>query len=135
MKNLTVVTCITLSIFSAGCAAPSISPVVLEKRNEIQRTIPNCTTVKECNAKWEAAQIWIVKNAGYKIQTVTNVLIETYNPTRSSVELAAQVIKEPLGNGNYQFILKVWCSNMFGCHPNPLDATLSFHRALNTVTQ
>lgn len=55
----------------SGCAVQQ-NPATQAKINEIQRTIPTCTEEKECNAKWETAQLWVVKNAGYKIQTATN---------------------------------------------------------------
>lgn len=116
----------------SGCAALQ-NPAAQAKRDEIQRTIPTCTSERECTAKWEAAQLWVVKNAGYKIQTATTVLIQTFNATRSSVYLAAQITKEPLGGGKYQFIANVWCDNIFGCRPDRMDALLDFNRTLNAV--
>jgi hypothetical protein len=120
------------AIVLAGCAT-QVDPAVQAKRDEIQRTIPTCVNEKECNAKWEMAQLWVVKNAGYKIQTATSVLIQTFNATGSRVQLAAEITKEPLGGGRYQFIAKVWCDNIFGCSPNRLDALLDFNRTLNAV--
>lgn len=120
------------AIALAGCAtAPS--PEFDAKRAEIARTVPTCSSDRECAAKWEAAQLWIVKNAGYKLQLVTPVLLETYNATGSKVELAAQVTKEPLGAGKYSLNIKVWCDNFLGCHPDTLDATLDFQRKVNAV--
>jgi hypothetical protein len=115
-----------------GCAVQQ-DPAVQAKIDEIQRTIPTCSSEKECNAKWETAQLWVVKNAGYRIQTATSVLIQTFNATGTRVELAAQVTKEPQGGGRYQFVAKVWCDNMFVCSPNRLDALLDFNRTLNAV--
>ena len=75
-----------------------------------------------------------MKNAGYKIQTATSVLIETFNTTDSDVRLAAQITKEPQGGGKYRFIAKVWCvDNIFGCSPDRLDALLDFNRTLNAA--
>ena len=116
----------------SGCAVQQ-NPAVQAKIDEIERTIPTCTSEKECTAKWETAQLWVVKNAGYKIQTATTVLIQTFNATGSRVELAAQITKEPMGGGRYQFIAKVWCDNIFGCSPNRMDALLDFNRTLNAV--
>ena len=116
----------------SGCAVQQ-NPAVQAKIDEIQRTMPTCSSEKECNAKWETAQLWVVKNAGYKIQTATSVLIQTFNATGSRVELAAQITKEPQGGGRYQFVAKVWCDNIFGCRPNRLDALLDFNRTLNAV--
>jgi hypothetical protein len=124
---------VVLSVIAlSGCAVQQ-DPAVQAKINEIQNTIPTCSSEKECNAKWEMAQLWVVKNAGYKIQTATSVLIQTFNASGSRVELAAQITKEPLGGGRYQFIANVWCDNIFGCRPNRLDALLDFNRTLNAV--
>lgn len=82
---------------------------------------------------WEMAQLWVVKNAGYKIQTATNVLIQTYNATGSRVELAATVTKEPLGQGRYKIVAQLWCDNIFVCRPDRLDALLDFNRTVSAV--
>lgn len=119
--------------FLAGCATNN-SPERQAKLAELQRTIPTCIGVADCNAKWEAAQLWVVKNAGWKIQTQSSVLIETYNATNNSTNIAVQVTKEPMGGGKYQILVKVWCANMFGCHPDSLDAALNFNRTIALVT-
>lgn len=120
-------------LLGASCASAP-SPQVQAKRAEFERTIPTCAAEKDCEAKWEAAQVWVVKNAGYKIQTATNVLIETYNSIGSSTDVAVRVLKEPLGSGSYRFVVNVWCANIFGCFPNPWDAALDFNRTLNSVS-
>ncbi|MHB1174069.1 MAG: hypothetical protein ACYCZJ_02955 [Sulfuriferula sp.] len=116
-----------------GCATNQ-SPEMLAKQAEFNRTIPICTDEKDCNAKWEAAQLWVIHNAAFKIQTATNVLIETYNATDSTPSIAARVTKEPMGGGKYQFIVSVWCDNIFGCQPNSWDAALNFNRTVGAVT-
>jgi hypothetical protein len=133
MKNRAIATLFLVAIGVTGCAMPPPNPATQAKLDEIQRTVPVCSNERECNEKWEVAQLWVVKNAGYKIQTATNVLIQTYNPSNSRVEIAVQVTKEPLGGGRYQFIAKAWCDNMFGCSLNRFDAVLSFNRAVNVV--
>jgi hypothetical protein len=131
-KRTTHTVCLFGALILAGCAtAPD--PIIEARRDEIRRTIPTCSTEKQCNVKWEAAQLWVVKNAGYKIQTATSVLIETYNASNSRVELAAQVTKEPLGGGRYRFNLRVRCDNIFRCYPNVLDAMLDFNRTINGI--
>ena len=87
----------------------------------------------DCIAKWEAAQLWVVHNAGYKIQTATNVLIETYNPGQNDTDLAARVTKEPLGGGKYRLIIKAWCNNMFGCSHDPMTAALDFNSKIGAT--
>lgn len=109
----------------AACGTPANQAELAYKRQEIARTTPTCSNERECNAKWEMAQLWVVKNAAYKIQTATSVLIQTFNPGRSETRVAAQVTKEPTGGGAYRFVVRVWCDNMFGC----LDPATSPPRA------
>lgn len=98
-------------------------------------TIPVCNTKEDCDAKWEAAQLWIVHNAGYKIQTATSAVIETYNPAEYDTAIAARVTKEPMGKGKYKLVLKTWCANLFGCSINDVDAIISFNNAINSMEQ
>lgn len=116
----------------AGCGtAPN--PATTYRLQDVERTRPTCSTPDECQQKWEVAQLWVVKNADYKIQTATSVLIQTFNPRRSSSAIAAQVTKEPLGGGRYRFVAKVWCDNMFGCKPDEVSAVLDFNGTVNAV--
>lgn len=115
-----------------GCAAQQ--QALRENQTKFTQTIPVCTDEKDCTAKWEAAQLWIVKNAGYKLQTVTNVLLETYNPAGSSTNLAVRVIKEPVGGGKYQLLVRTWCDNLFGCTPDSWAAALDFNQKIGAVT-
>jgi len=126
---------IAVSIFaSIVLCACATSPEMLAKQAEVNRTIPTCASVEDCNAKWEAAQLWVVHNAGWKIQTQSSVLIETYNAVNSSPNIAVRVTKEPIGGGKYQLLVKVWCDNIFGCEPNSWDAALNFNQTIGGVT-
>jgi hypothetical protein len=122
---------VVMTILS-GCAGNSAE--IQAKRAELERTTPICIDEADCTAKWEAAQLWIVHNAGYKLQTVTNVLLQTYNAAPNSPSLAVQATKEPMGGGKYKIAVSVSCSNMFGCVPNQWDAALSFNRTVSAVT-
>jgi len=64
-----------ISALSIEACAAGPSPQVVQ---QFQNTIPTCSGEADCKAKWEAAQLWVVHNAGFKIQTATDVLIETY---------------------------------------------------------
>lgn len=113
----------------AGCATTP-DPKRQAVLDEINRTIPTCAGVDDCNAKWEAAQLWVIHNARFKIQTATTVLIETYNPSDSSPHLAARVTKEPLGGGKYRLLVTVWCDNWIGCVSDPYEKALDFNRTV-----
>lgn len=118
-----------LGVLLTSCAAGPSPQTVAQFRN----TIPTCSGEADCKAKWEAAQLWVVHNAGFKIQTATDVLIETYNPTGGSPSLAARVTKEPLGGGKYQIVVFVWCDNVFGCVPDSWQAALAFNRVVGAA--
>lgn len=116
----------------SGCATVSDAER-MALMDRINKTIPTCAGVEECNAKWEAAQLWVVHNASYKIQTATTVLIETYNPAPSSPSLAARITKEPLGGGKYRILVALWCDNMFGCVPSAFDKALDFNKTVGAA--
>lgn len=83
---------VIISALVGGCA---IAPTAEQqaRQAEVDRTVPVCTSAPDCSAKWDAAQLWIVHHASYKIQTATNVLIETFNPSNYDPGLAARVTK------------------------------------------
>lgn len=95
------------------------------------RAVPVCSKEDDCSAKWEAAQLWVVNNAGYKLQTVTDVVIETYNSSGPAV--AVRVLKQPIGQGKYELIASVYCDNPFGCTRNVKEAVIDFNRKISRV--
>jgi hypothetical protein len=132
LKRVISVSVILTWLITSGCAsAPSRE--VQEKKAQFESTIPVCEGEADCKAKWEAAQLWVVHNAGFKIQTATDVLIETYNPGPSAATVAVRVTKEPLGGGKYKIIAVIWCNNIFGCVPNVWNAALDFNREVGAV--
>ena len=119
---------------ATGCAQIAANQAQYQaKLEQFHKTVPVCSSEKECTVKWEAAQLWVTKNTGYKIQVATSVLIETYNSV-DSTSIAARVTREPLGNGRYKFVVQVWYDNMFGCMPNALDAQLDFNRYVGSFS-
>ncbi|WP_200888011.1 hypothetical protein, partial [Shewanella sp. ECSMB14102] len=90
----------------ASCATTP-SADIQAKRAQLEATTPVCIDEKDCKAKWEAAQLWIVRNAGFKLQIVTDVLLQTYNATGGSPSLAVQATKEPIGGGKYKILVSI----------------------------
>lgn len=103
------------------------------KLQQFRETIPVCEGEADCKAKWEAAQLWVVHNSRYKIQTATDVVIHTYTPVGADPSIGARVTKEPLGGGRYQIVVSVFCDNIFGCVPDAIDASLDFNRAVSAA--
>lgn len=117
----------------SGCASQAQQDARNAWRANFYATVPECSTEKQCQLMWDAAQVFVVKNSGMKIQTSTNVLIETYNPTNSSPALAIRVLKEPSGEGRYKFNIMTWCANIFGCSPDRYLTAQSFNDTLNEI--
>ncbi|MFO0447490.1 MAG: hypothetical protein ACK52I_02165 [Pseudomonadota bacterium] len=98
------------------------------KQAEFKRTIPTCSSAKECEVKWAAARLWVLNNSGLKFQTVTPDFMETFNPPSDSDALAASVQKIPAADGSYKIAVGLTCANTFGCRMSPLDGGLDFNK-------
>ncbi|HEX3529699.1 MAG TPA: hypothetical protein VH988_21790 [Thermoanaerobaculia bacterium] len=135
-----------------GLALPALAREPVKKnpakQAEIEASIPVCTGDADCVAKWEAAQLWVVHNAGFKLQTVTNVLLETYAPAYASAGITnnpddvgrifAKITKEPIGNGSYRIVPIIACLarfRPFGAQDECLtqDQTLDFNRTVTAA--
>ncbi len=121
------------AVLLTSCATTP-SSAIQAKRAELEATTPICIDEKDCKVKWEAAQLWIVHNAGFKLQIATDVLLQTYNATGGSPSIAVQATKEPLGGGKYKIGVVISCDNMFSCVPNQWDAALAFNRTVGAAT-
>jgi hypothetical protein len=128
---------VTVLLVLAGCVSVAQRAQWQQQRDEaiaeFDRTIPTCSSQAECNAKWDAAQIWVARNLTMRIATATSVLIETYGPF--SINTGGRVTKEPWGSpGTYRIGIFVYCGNAVGaCAPRPVDAALDFNRHINSI--
>ncbi len=132
MKHLTVTLALAALAALAACATPDPA-----QREEVERTRPTCDGAADCTAKWDAAQLWVVKNAGFKIQTTTNVVIQTFGPstvTADSTSVAVTVTREPLGGQRYRIVAHASCGNPFGCTPELVPTLLDFNRTVSAAT-
>ncbi|HXD08176.1 MAG TPA: hypothetical protein VN680_19280 [Burkholderiaceae bacterium] len=128
MKHLTA---ILAAAALAGCA--TTNPAQLD---EARRTVPTCTAGADCAAKWDAAQLWIVQRAGFKLQTSTGVVLQTYGPStamQDSTRLAVTVTREPDGPQRFRIVPRIGCGNPFGCTPEVVPALLDFNRTVSAA--
>lgn len=106
-------------------------------KEDVEKTIPTCTGDVECKAKWGAAQRWILKNMEFKIQTVTDVFIETFGPRRQSA--MARVVKEPGEGKASKIVITISCQSIIGgetdrgCFPDSVRGSLSFNEFVNAA--
>lgn len=107
-----------LAILLAGCATQAkVDP---QARAQAEEPLI-CTTEEECTFYWQRAQFWLSNNAHFKIQTVTDTIIETYRGGDGDTSLAFKVTRERHRDGSSQLFVTAYCNNMFGCHPHPLE--------------
>ncbi|UDF05075.1 hypothetical protein [Asticcacaulis sp. AND118] len=124
---------LTALIPLAGCVSAQFQEDRAAAWTEYQTTIPVCETATECRDMWEMAEVWVVKNASYKIQTKTDVQISTYNSADSGIQ--ANILKEPLGNGRYRIVAHITCGAIANelCSAHPAFLSTDFNRTLNAM--
>lgn len=110
-----------LWITLAACAAP---PLQLGPAASAGPVV--CDT--NCKVAWERAQLWIVKHSKMKVQTATDVLVQTYNPESMKSEYGFTATREPVSNGQYRITLAAYCADpLIGCNPRPEDVVAAFN--------
>lgn len=127
-KYLLIAAVFTIS----GCAVNQ--PLTEEQKLAI--TPIKCSNKAQCDNFWQKTQVWVAKNSGYRIQTATDVLIQTYGPANSDVTLAFTVIKEPNDENGASISMSASCDNIFGCTIPPVDAIAAYRKyILSTAKQ
>ena len=86
----------------AGCATTSMLKLTPEERTYLEKakafplefTIPK----SEADEAWGRAQSFIGRFSSMKLQTVTDFVIQTYNPRSTDVDFGYYVTKTPMGD-------------------------------------
>lgn len=95
-KTLRIVLLALVALHLGGCAAPRVDRLSDEDLRELSEDLV-CEGADACAFMWRRAQVWVVNNAGYKIQTATDTVIETFNPARAyESRWAIQIVRHPL---------------------------------------
>ncbi|MDQ7049534.1 MAG: hypothetical protein Q9M92_08320 [Enterobacterales bacterium] len=68
-----------------------------------------CPDLEVCNRAWQLAQIYARDNASGKIEIITNTLILTSKPEKSS-DVAISFSKIPASENKMQIVLEVSCT-------------------------
>lgn len=108
--------------FLAGCASAPTDPAY---------ATPTCHSYSECEARWNAAEIWINRHAGRTVESRTDTLMQTSMSQNPANVLAVIVEKAPMGNGGWRIEAKMYCARQVGCDPNPWEATQDFNHFVN----
>ncbi len=123
MRKLTLAA-VAVSLAGLGaCATAPVDPALIAAAN---RTI-TCNAGADCDAKWSRAVGWVARNSGWKIQTQTDNLIQTFGPgSDGSTDLAYTVSKIAGTGGTYTIEVSTACANLFGCVPDDVTQRAAF---------
>ncbi|CDY76677.1 FIG00457549: hypothetical protein [Caballeronia glathei] len=112
----------SVALFTGCSTQGQISAETME-----QATAPlTCMNKAECDAWWGRAQVWVTNHSEYKLQTVTDSIIQTAGPSGGKRALAYQITKTPSNEGTATIGFAAHCDNMLGCEPNPWKAGADF---------
>lgn len=104
-----------LLCFMASCTMAPAPKTTAEKiyLDRVMSTPLVFTIPKENNEDtWGRIQSFIGKYSSMKIQTATDFVIETYNPSESDVKYGYSVTKTPIGD-EYEIEVRCYCGNIF----------------------
>lgn len=91
---------------------------------------PVCTSDSECEAMWNGARQWLIRNTPYsnlRLRTATRLATHRSD---DDPHLWAIVEKVPLGNGKFAIEANIRCGTTKGCNPSPFEALKSFNRSV-----
>lgn len=106
----------------AACAPMEVDP---------EFAVPTCSSERECDAKWNASEIWIKHNIRREITTRTDTMMQTAMDQSPGNYLSARVHKEHVEGNTWRINAQMYCARKTGCDPSPWEATQSFNRAVN----
>jgi hypothetical protein len=119
--------CMSLAVL-AGCAqVPVVSNPAAAPESEAPVL---CVGKAQCDLLWQRAQAWVANNSEYRLQTVTDTVIETQGPMVGRTALAYRVTRIPDKKDGARIYVLASCSNAFGCSPEPSTAVAAFKRFL-----
>ena len=106
-----------------GCAVrPPADPVFTARANAPLA----CKDKAQCDYFWQRAQVWISTRSAYKIQTATDVVIQTYGPVGVGLDLAHRAVRENNPDGSGRISIKAMCNNYIRCDPPVEESQLKF---------
>jgi hypothetical protein len=106
--------CVQVPVVSNPAAAPESAKPLL------------CVGKAQCDIFWRRAQAWVANNSEYRLQTVTDTVIETDGPAVGRTGLAYRVTRVPDDKDGARIYVLASCSNAFGCSPEPSTAVQAF---------
>lgn len=121
-----IITPLFALLLVAGCASTStLSPAQQKKA-----LAPiSCKDGPSCDILWQRSQAWIANNSHWRIQMLSDSLLQTYGPGNDPY-LAFTVIREKKQDGGADIVIAARCGNALGCVVAPIDALYNFREYL-----
>lgn len=115
--------CMTAAVLSA-CAQ---TPIAVEPPATSAQPVL-CVNRSQCDVYWQRAQAWVANNSVYRLQTVTDTVLETAGPQPARTSLAFRVTRVPDNQEGARIYVMAACGNVVTCNPAPSDAVVAFKR-------
>jgi hypothetical protein len=87
-----------------------------------------CVGRQQCDIYWQRAQAWVANNSEYRLERVTDTIIETQGPLVARNGWAYRVTRVPDDKDGAQIYILATCANAFGCSPGSSDVLTAFRR-------
>ena len=87
-----------------------------------------CVGKPQCEIYWQRAQAWVANNSEYRLQTVTDTVIETQGPAVGRPGLAFRITRVPDDKDGARIYILASCGHALGCSPGSVDAVTAFKR-------
>jgi hypothetical protein len=81
------------------------------------KLLVRCNSKDQCDRWWRTAQVWVVKNSGYKVQIATDAILQTYNATPGKTSWAFQITRSPHLDGGEIIEIDGSCGLHSACSP------------------
>jgi hypothetical protein len=96
-------------------------------------TSHTCASTEACALSWQRAQLWLANHAHTKLQTVTDVVLQTYG-VGAAPRFNIQVTKTPDGRGGAAVKIGLTCgmSGLVSCTPGSPEIERAFYHYLST---
>jgi hypothetical protein len=87
-----------------------------------------CVSKTQCDVYWQRAQAFVANNSAYRLQTISDTVIETAGPATARTGLAFRVTRVPDNQEGARIYVVAACGNAVGCSPASSDAVIAFKR-------
>ena len=88
----------------SGCADQVISPELSSEAH----TPLTCANKAQCDIYWSRVQIWVSQNSFFRIQTVTDTILNTYGPDQYN-HIMYQISRIPNEDGSARIKINAGC--------------------------